>query len=119
LPRPVLAVIAVFSYWKPWRAPQTAADRPFSQVDLDVGPDEVSQAAISPDGRRIVFVSKGALAIRRLDQTKTTRLAGTEGACMPFFSPNGQWVAYFAAGKLHAILRQIPQSRWGSSELDV
>jgi DNA-binding winged helix-turn-helix (wHTH) protein len=99
----VMAVVAVLGYWKPWRSLRIVADRPFSQFDLDVGPDEFSDAAISTDGRRIVFVSKGALAIRRLDQTKTTRLAGTEGALLPFFSPNGQWVAFFAARKLQKI----------------
>jgi DNA-binding winged helix-turn-helix (wHTH) protein len=98
-----LAVVAVFGYWKPWRAPQIVADRPFSQLDLDVGPDEFSEPAISRDGSRIVFVSRGALAIRRLDQTKTTRLAGTEGGFLPFFSPNGQWVAFFAARKLQKV----------------
>jgi DNA-binding winged helix-turn-helix (wHTH) protein len=70
----VLAVIALFGYWKPWRAPQSVVDRPFSQLDLDFGPDEFSEPAISPDGRRIVFVSKGALAIRpRPDKDYSTR----------------------------------------------
>jgi DNA-binding winged helix-turn-helix (wHTH) protein/Tol biopolymer transport system component len=99
----VLALVAVFGYWKQWRAPQNVQDRPFLQLDLDVGPDEFFQPAISPDGTRIVFASKGALAIRRLDQTKSTRLAGTEGAFFPFFSPNGQWVAFFAARKLQKV----------------
>jgi serine/threonine-protein kinase len=99
----MLAVAAVVALWRPWRAPPTAVDRPLLQLDLDVGPDEFSEPAISPDGMRIVFVSKGALAIRRLDQAKTTPLAGTGGACYPFFSPNGQWVAFFAAGKLKKV----------------
>jgi WD40-like Beta Propeller Repeat len=34
---------------------------------------------------------------------KSTRLAGTEGAVLPFFSPKGQWVAFFAARKLQKI----------------
>jgi Tol biopolymer transport system component/DNA-binding winged helix-turn-helix (wHTH) protein len=99
----VVALVAVIAFWGPWRAPQMSAERPFLQMDLDLGPDEFSQVAISPDGMRIVFVSKGALAIRRLDQAKVTRLAGAEGASYPFFSPNGQWVAFFAAGKLQKI----------------
>lgn len=96
------AVIAVFGYWKQFRSP-IVADRPFSQLDLDLGPDEVSQPAISADGKRIAFVSRGGLSIRRLDQANTTRLAGTEGAFLPFFSPDGQWIAFFAAGKLKKI----------------
>jgi Tol biopolymer transport system component/DNA-binding winged helix-turn-helix (wHTH) protein len=96
----VLAVVAVTSYWRPWRSSVPVPDKPFLQLDLNVGPDEVSLPTISADGKRIAFVSRGALSIRRLDQTNTTRLAGTEGAFMPFFSPNGQWIAFFAAGKL-------------------
>jgi hypothetical protein len=72
-------------------------------MDLETSPEEVSQPAISPDGMRIVFVSKGSLAIRRLDQAKITPLSGTEDASSPFFSPSGQWVAYFAHSKLQKI----------------
>jgi predicted Ser/Thr protein kinase len=98
----VLALAVTLALWAPWRAPPAEADRPMLQLDIDVG-DEVSQAAISPNGLTIVFVAKGQLAVRRLDQVKITPLAGTEGASFPFFSPNGQWVAFFARGKLQKI----------------
>ena len=99
----VLAVVAGVATWRAWPVPQRGSARPFIQLDLDTSPDEALQPAISPDGTRIVFVSKGGLAIRRLDQAKATRLAGTEGAFFPFFSPDGQWVAYFTPGKLNKV----------------
>jgi serine/threonine-protein kinase len=98
-----MAVVAVFALWKLWWAPGSVVPRPLLFFDLDVGPDGFSQAAISPDGTRIVFVSNEALVVRRFDQPANTRLAGTEGASLPFFSPNGRWVAFFAAGKLQKI----------------
>src|SRR5262249_10197682 len=60
---------------------------------------------LSPDGSRLVFVSKGPdrihrLFIRRLDDSKAIQLPETEGAYSPFFSPDGQWVGVFAQGKL-------------------
>jgi hypothetical protein len=55
------------------------------------------------DGMRIVFVSKGAPAVRRLDQAKLTTLAGSEGASYLFFSPNGRWAGFFAGRKLHKV----------------
>src|SRR5437867_5802860 len=81
------------------------------RLDLDLGPD-VSLGStmgptviLSPDGARLVFVSQGAdgarrLFTRRLDQPKAVRLSGTEGAYAPFFSPDAQWVGFFAVGKL-------------------
>jgi len=33
-------------------------------------------------------------------------LSGTEGARDPFFSPDGQWIAFFADGKLKKISSQ-------------
>jgi serine/threonine-protein kinase len=60
---------------------------------------------LSPDGKRIVFVSEGPERTRRLytrllDQPKAIELAKTEGAYEPFFSPDAQWVGFYAPGKL-------------------
>jgi Tol biopolymer transport system component len=64
-----------------------------------------TQLAVSPDGRRIAYVagppgSRGAIWVRSLDATEPQRLAGTEDASYPFWSPEGRFVAFFAQGKL-------------------
>ena len=41
--------------------------------------------------------------IRRLDELRAAPLAGTDGALNPFFSPDSQWIAFFADGKLKKI----------------
>jgi serine/threonine protein kinase/Tol biopolymer transport system component len=66
---------------------------------------------ISPDGSQIVYVAADRtiargptrLFLRRIDQFDATALPGTEGADVPFFSPDGQWVAFVAGDKLHKI----------------
>jgi DNA-binding winged helix-turn-helix (wHTH) protein/WD40 repeat protein len=98
-----LAMIATLVYWRPWGDDRTVAARPLQRLDLEVGLTDFSQPAISADGMRIALVTKGGLAIRRLDQVYTSRLAGTEGAHFPFFSPDGRWIAFFAAGKLRKV----------------
>src|SRR6185436_14327154 len=40
---------------------------------------------------------------RRLDQAETTEITGTDGARYPFFSPDGQTVAFYAQGKLKKV----------------
>jgi serine/threonine-protein kinase len=63
--------------------------------------------AISPDGARIVYVGRHAgtvqLYLRRLDQFDSNALAGTEGAFNPFFSPDGQWIAFFTPTHLKKV----------------
>jgi Tol biopolymer transport system component len=60
--------------------------------------------ALSPRGDRVVFVGlkdgEGALYLRRLDSFDAVRLAKTEGAMAPFFSPDGTGLAFFARGRL-------------------
>jgi eukaryotic-like serine/threonine-protein kinase len=67
-----------------------------------------SAAILSPDGRTFAFVAQRragppALYIRRLAEVDATRLAGTDGATSPFFSPDGEWIAFFADGKLKKV----------------
>ncbi|HEV8200881.1 MAG TPA: protein kinase [Candidatus Polarisedimenticolia bacterium] len=63
--------------------------------------------AVSPDGSMIAFVgSHGGvqqLLLRRLTDPEPVPLPGTEGAVTPFFSPDGQWIAFFAQMKLKRI----------------
>ena len=54
--------------------------------------------ALSPDGTRLVYAADGQLYQRRLDELEATALEGTEGARGPFFSPDGQWVAFWSGG---------------------
>ena len=52
--------------------------------------------AISPDGARVVYTSgsPAQLYVRAIDQLEGTVLPGTEGATHPFFSPDGDWIAF-------------------------
>jgi Tol biopolymer transport system component len=69
--------------------------------------DRYVSLAISPDGRRIVYVArrdgKRQLVQRSLDAAEGTAIAGTEGAYAPFFSPDGRWVGFGAEGKLKKV----------------
>jgi Tol biopolymer transport system component/DNA-binding winged helix-turn-helix (wHTH) protein len=110
------SVVAVISVTLLWRA-TLRADRPMIRFSVDLGPEAIRGRAdngeflnpvISPDGTRLVFHAKAAdgseqLAIRSLDQSRVTILAGTEGAADPFFSPDGQWIGFFAGQKLKKI----------------
>ncbi len=104
------------------------------RVSADIGAEaslftEYGPAAIlSPDGTRVAFVATGSdqrrhIYIRSLDQLQASALAGTEDARDHFFSPDGQWLGFFADGKLKKISTQggaavtlcdAPESRGGS-----
>jgi serine/threonine-protein kinase len=105
----VLAIGFAASSWIAYRATRPAELKPLVRLDVDLGA-EVSltdrqgiDAILSPDGTRLVYGSQSRLFTRRLDQPKATELAGTEGAHDPFFSPDGQWVGFFAGAKLKKI----------------
>jgi serine/threonine protein kinase/Tol biopolymer transport system component len=65
-------------------------------------------AVVSPDGRRVAFVSTGGtgklmLWVRELDSLEPRALAGTEDAAHPFWSPDGRFVGFLADGKVRKV----------------
>jgi Tol biopolymer transport system component len=64
--------------------------------------------AFSPDGGSVAFVASdtagiSAVWIRKLAEATARRLEGTENGVMPFWSPDGEFIAYFADAKLKKI----------------
>jgi Tol biopolymer transport system component len=71
------------------------------------GTGRAVQLAISPDGRNIVFVAGAQSAfqiwLRPLASEEARPIQGTEGGAFPFWSPDSQFVAFFAGGKLRKV----------------
>ena len=63
--------------------------------------------ALSPDGTHLAYVaSQGGtqqLYLRAMDSLEAKPIPGTDGAVNPFFSPDGQWLGFFAGGKLKKV----------------
>ena len=84
---------------------ELGAGAPLAQLNTQFG----DAATLSPDGSTIAFVAQrgdagGAqLFVRRLNQLQAVALSGTEDALAPFFSPDGQWIGFFAGAKLRKI----------------
>ena len=73
------------------------------------GTEDTNGLDISRDGRQIVYVGtepegSGTLLYLKTDAEADPRvIPETEGARSPFFSPDGQWVAYFTDGELRKL----------------
>jgi len=127
-----LALIAIaFAIGFVLRAPKP--QQPM-RLSAEIGADATlytangSSAILSPDGTRLAVVAAGSdqkrrIYVRSLDQSQATVLPGTENVLDPFFSPDGQWIGFFADGKLEKIsvqggatvtLCDAPNERGGS-----
>src|SRR4029078_13362506 len=97
-----------------WRTTRTPAAEPVvarfeiapaAETTFDRGAPAL---AVSGDGGTIAWSAcepSGACALytRSVDRLEVVRLAGSEDASMPIFSPDGRWIGFFAAGKLKKI----------------
>ncbi|MEE8538534.1 MAG: hypothetical protein V3S54_01865 [Woeseiaceae bacterium] len=138
----VIALLAVLLAWNPWgdRAPaqptaklsiNLPAEAPLAPpgtMPLGVGRKSL---ALSPDGSRLVYVAflngQRQLLVRHMSSGEVKPIPGSDGAYNPFFSPNGEWVGFFADRKLKKValsggtpvtLADAPWAHGGSWALD-
>jgi eukaryotic-like serine/threonine-protein kinase len=102
--------VAAFAIWRLQPSP-VLATRPLARFALPPPPHLrfLGAPVISPDGTLVVFpagegtTDKRRLFFRRLDQLTPTALPATEGAYLPFFSPDGKSVGFLADNQLKTI----------------
>src|SRR6185312_9468105 len=121
-----LAAVAVAA-WGWLRPPGTDAARPLSLSVTLPAEETLSQfgLALSPDGTRLAFIATNpagnrTVFVRDLADKTVRALPHTDGADTPFFSPDGQAIAYSAGGALWKVSlnggdpEQIPGTNDGS-----
>ncbi|MCZ6602359.1 MAG: protein kinase, partial [Planctomycetota bacterium] len=73
----------------------------------DSGQVVLRNPIISPDGTTLVYSGLSGeterLYMRSLDELDSHAIAGTEGGTLPFLSPDGRWVGFFAGGKIKKV----------------
>jgi Tol biopolymer transport system component/DNA-binding winged helix-turn-helix (wHTH) protein len=86
-----------------------AEPRPTTRFTIALPGDTVidplrGSVAVSSDGTRMVYVALHAgrprLFLRTIDRDTPDVIDGSDGAGDPFFSPDGDWIGFFASGSL-------------------
>jgi Tol biopolymer transport system component len=130
-----VVTVGVLAWWQLGRKPQSK-----NPVRLSLGlPEGVTlhrnwhpfeHIALSPDGEMLAFAAtdasgRSALWVRPLSSSEAQRIEQTEGALLPFWSPDSQFIGFWAGGKLMKVQRQggvpdviysvpeIAQGAWG------
>ena len=106
----LVAGVAAASGWLLGRAntPSPVVTRLSIPLPVPLVPHyEYANVALSKDGGTLAYVGikdgTSSLYVRSLDQLEVRRLAGTEGAAGPVFSPDGAWIAFIADGKMKKV----------------
>jgi serine/threonine-protein kinase len=126
---------AAFALGRSWRA---AVAMPAAYVSTELNVDTAAvlglgaSAVLAPNGGALAFVGRKVgersatgvrIYVRRLDELQAVPVRGTENGRIPFFSPDGQSIGFFADGKLKKValdggpvvtLADAPQPRGGA-----
>lgn len=112
----VLAIgfaLAIVPAWQHLHESAPAAPTPVrgtwtvpAELALGAGPDFPFGLALAPEGRRVVFPAsrdgRVALWMQDLATGEVAMLPGTEAAALPFWSPDGARIGFFAGASLRA-----------------
>jgi serine/threonine-protein kinase len=98
-----------FATWTLWPAAESGAVSRFDdrlrqgQIFRNAG---WSPLAVSPDGRSFVYNTSDGLYLRMLEELEARLIPGTqEDLAFPFFSPDGQSLAYFTSTDPNRLMR--------------
>ena len=104
----VAAAIAIAAFTRP--APAVVTPMRFTIVTPPTQPILAADAAgrrfaLSPDGQQIVYATQAGLYVRTLNQLAPVPLRGADFPYTRsiFFSPDGRWVGFGAAGELKKV----------------
>jgi serine/threonine protein kinase/Tol biopolymer transport system component len=97
----ILIVLGIWGLWPSYSVPR-AAVKSFSitpKTELAIEALAHNALAFSPDGKLLAYIEQGTdwrmrIYLRSMEKFEAKPLSGTEGAISPFFSPDGQWIAY-------------------------
>jgi serine/threonine protein kinase len=102
----ILAVALAGAIARPYLSAPTEPLETRVDISTPETPDP-SALALSPDGRRLVFVAsrngQPQLYLRSLDADTAQPLSGTEGARLPFWSPDSRSIGFFDLRQLKRI----------------
>jgi serine/threonine-protein kinase len=105
----VAAIAAGATAWTLW--PASAPPRGTTRFSIPLAEgQQFTRAgrhaiALSPDGKRLVYVANRQLYLRAMDDLTAAVIPGTEDAdpSEPVFSPDGEWVAFWSNEELKKI----------------
>ena len=114
----LVAAITGLAIWNLKPTPGVA--RPVSRFTITLPPGQQlavegsgPAVALSPDGTHLAYVAREGLTqrvyLRAMDSLEARPIPGTEGPVAgtnfaePFFSPDSQWIGFFAGGKLKKV----------------
>src|SRR5688572_725451 len=106
----VIVVAVGLPSWLLWSRRTPAPATPLRLL-VDLGPYTLlGPPTLSQDGKTLAFAGRpmteivgSLLYVRSLERLDVEPLPGTSGAQLPFFSPDGRWIAFFAEGMLKKV----------------